>query len=503
MYWIFQLIMYACMTWFGPVGISLLFALLWIAVALIWARLVAVHERPFLGGLLFLVFIILAQLRFEPRPEIFSYFFLSVMLLLLNRLVTGPTALTRWYLLAFFVLESLWTGFHGYFVLGPLLALAWVVSLVWERRWSKLRQGLLLLSVLLVASCTSPFGWRVWEGVWQYAQVSRALRDINQELMPPPILPLFWPLTVFWIYWLVAVAYSFGILYRCREKSFAALLCLGGAVMSCMALRNLPVFLILAAPVSGEVLRRLSRFDARGVMRFIPSALAVLLSFLVLRGDYHKSVGSLGSFGFRLERSAYPSEAVEFLKAIDFRGKIFCDSYDGGYLEYFLPEIRIAGDSYFSDGDTTLKFFAAIRRPEALFELDDQMHFDALLINIENLQNYAAVTATPEWKFVHADTHRALFLRRPEGDAVPFTWSQVRFYSGDDLTHWTYAFGVTTWAQIALKTGDIALMKKLVSDVLRAPTAPREVAAMAAELAQKNGDSELNTAAQALEAKAY
>ena len=64
--------------------------------------------------LLTLLAILTAKERFRIRPELFSMFFLSIYLFILERKIR-----TRYlYLLPF--LQILWANMHGYYILGPL-----------------------------------------------------------------------------------------------------------------------------------------------------------------------------------------------------------------------------------------------------------------------------------------------------------------------------------------------------------------------------------------------
>ena len=501
MYWIFQLFMYGLMQVGGPLLISIVFAILWWCIALLWIKQANVKVAPFYGSIFFLAFVLGIQMRFEPRPEVFSYLFLSLLIAIVVNL--DLTQKPSWRALAaLFALESLWTGFHGYFALGPCVAVALMASVLWEGKWRLNTRAAYVFSAVTLGSFASPFGFKVWEGVWRYAEVSRALRDINHELMPTPMLTLYWPLTLFWVYWLLAFGYSVVLLYR-RLQTFPAFLALGGILLSIQATRNVPLFFIMVAPLTGVALRTLARFEpVRRVWTYAPSAIALVLSVFVVRGDYHKWSSSLGTFGFGLEKSAYPIGVADFLRGLQLKGKIFSDSYDGGYLEYHLPSAKVAGDSYFADGNLTLKYFGAIRDPLAFRDLDEEFRFDALVINLENQEVLASIWGNPEWKLAFADSHRTVFLRASEMRAREFDLLRARLYDGEDLTHWTYAFGVTTWAQMAAKMRNVPLMKKVLREVNQAPAVPRAILDAAAYLNRETEDAELLQLARDLEPRA-
>lgn len=483
----------------GPVLISIAFALVWCGIALLWIQMSGVRKAPLIGAVFFLAFVLGVQMRFEPRPEVFSYMFLALMIHLIGGLDLSRKISWR-ALAALFALESLWAGFHGYFALGPMVALALMASVVWEGQWRLNTRAAAIFAAVGLGSLASPFGWKVWEGVFRYAELGRALSEINHELMPTPMLTLYWPLTIFWIYWLFAFGMAVMLLYR-RRNCFAAFLALGGIVLSIQATRNVPLFFIMVAPLTSVALDSLVRFEPRRKMwAYIPSFLSVALAGFVVHGDYHKWQSSLGTFGFGLEKSAYPVEATKFLQQLGFHGRIFADSYDGGYLEYQMPDVKIAGDSYFSDGDETLKFFSAIRSPLEFESMNERYQFDALVISVENQDVLAALWNNSAWKMVYADSHRTVFLR-PEIPSPDFDLLKAKFYGGEDLSHWTYAFGVTTWAQMAGKMRNVPLMKKILSDLSASSVVPYGVLEAAAYLSLHADDPELVKMTQNLKAK--
>ncbi|MGZ3722194.1 MAG: hypothetical protein ACXVA9_04640, partial [Bdellovibrionales bacterium] len=475
-YWLFQIIVTEIMQMGGIVAVSALFMVLWSAIACLWVKETEAKNFPFSGPLVFLGFIVCAQLRFEARPEIFSYFFLICEIVSLRQLDLQQR-LNFKSLTTLFVLQALWTNCHGYFVLGPLLGFAMIASLAVDRDRFKipaLKRALAITAVLIAGSFVSPFPLGNWDAVVAYMGVSRGLRELNTELQPPALFSLYWPLMVFWLLWITATLFGLFQLTR-RRESFAAFLALAGSLLAVQATRNIPLFLLMSAPLLRLILLRWKPARIPQAMVFLPSAIAALICVFVVRGDYHKSISSLGTFGIHLESSAYPIGATEFLRETQFRGKLFCDSYDGGYLEYHLPDIQISGDSYFSDPETTLNFFAAIRDPSSLRGLDARLHFDALLINIENQAVVDWLWSDPQWYLVYADSHRVLYSRRPRLDGLPASPESAIFYRGEDLTHWTYAFAMNTWAGMALKYKNPALMRALVKNIGTSPKVPSPV----------------------------
>lgn len=495
-YLLFQALTYLLFGFGGLSAVSGLFILLWLAIAALWVRIIRVTP---LTPWLLLIFIACAQLRFEARPEIFSYVFVLLLVVLLSSL-KAETIGWRTVLVATFVLEVIWTSTHSYFPLGVLIAGAWLVAEVCTRSWRNVRAGALLLASTTAATFVSPAGAGTWTSVWSNLQVGAGLRDLNAELFAPSLWPPSFPLSLFWLMWIAVVLLAARALWR-RDLNFAFWLALGGLVLSASSVRNLPLLFLLGAPALAE--RPAWNFSgtARTMERWALITLTLGLTLATARGSYWRWVNSVGHLGIQLEPSAYPLQAVEFLRAQNFKGLIYTDSYDGGYVEYELPEAHVTGDSYFNDLELTRTFFATIKVPAAFLALLDRATFDALLINTENLDVLQAALTRTDFRLVYADAHRALFWREALPGPPRITLAQGSYYDGSKLDTWADMFGPLSWLSLARTREDRGLVHKLCTDLARAPELPATVVMAALALALESKDRDLVTAAAALRAR--
>ncbi len=447
-YWLFQSIVYLAYNWGGLYAGSIFFGLMWVATAILWLRIGDLWRKP-LGLWIFGAFIVCMQLRFEQRPEVLSYFFITFMTYLAWREKIWPL----------FIAQILWTGCHGYFVMGPFLAAAVLFHI--KPDW---RRALKVGTGLLFSTLINPFGYKVWVNVWLYLQLGTGLKELNHELFMPAIWPLFYPTTVFWLSWLATLTMVLACLIR-KTNIVPAVLAIGGLILAAQATRNMPL-LFLFAPL----LWRHFNFQPKARIfvtanAVLASAVAVFMSWNTWQGEYFRWTGSLGTFGVHEEWASYPIGAVEFLNKSKFRGKIFCDSYDGGYLEFHLDGVTIAGDSYFSDPELTKKFFAAIKDPNVLLQLNLQVNFDAMIINIENSDVMMALLNSTDWVPAYADSHRTVFIRRQSNPGFTGDLTQFNFYHGEDLNHTSYEFGVISWMALAYQRDNRGLIIKIIADL--------------------------------------
>lgn len=469
-YILFQSIVYGLYQIGGIWAVSGLFAFLWIAIACLWLRITGFDQKAWSTPIV-LAALIVMQLRFEHRPEVFSYFFLTLMIWFsVRRQIFGLVAV-----------QILWTNTHGYFVFGPFVAwLALQESGVAWKRATSLAMGLLL------ATLVTPFGWNNWIAVWNYAQLGQALRDINHELMPPSLWPLHWTLLIFWLSWLATLIVILKLIMR-RESFSAVGLAALGLILSAQASRNMPL-LFLLGPL---IWRRIEWKKSVPVIGWSTLVVALAFSGTVVTGAYHRSESSLSSFGVKLEWASYPIGAADFLQAIDFKGKLFCDSYDGGYLEYHLPALTISGDSYFADPFMTRAFFAAIRDPKILQRADQTAMFNGFLINIENPEVVEYLLDRQDLTIGYADSHRILFLQKAMFPDVKSELSSFHFYHGEDLRDVAYEFGVVAWMDLAYRHQWTSVIFKILSDLSAANTIPKSAFQIALKYASEHQDQNL------------
>lgn len=499
-YWLFQIVGF----WLYRIGdiylLSLLFLSAWLIVVSLWLRLSELDQKQDSGPWILLGSLFCLELRFEQRPEVFSYMLLILYLWALRPFSERPISKAR--LLVIFLLQLAWTCTHGFFVLGPLISFALLLSTLIgaNRRKDQVREAGLVTTVSLLGTLLTPSGPAVWRSVWAYSQVARSLRDLNAELFPPQLIawPLPWPMPAFWLLWfLLAILAARALWKKQQDTVFAGLLGLGGVILSAQSVRHIPMLILLAAPLlkTANPIRLSSKLAWLNSAALSAVCLALILN--TVNGNYFRFTGSLATFGVHLEWASYPIALVEELEVRGFKGKIFCDSYDGGYLEFHLPDVRVAGDSYFSDAELTRSYFGAIKDPAQLMAMDQRFHFDALLINVENLSVLDWALDHSDFALVKADSHRALFFRQPL-QQKPSDLSRFSYYHGEDLRNFAYSFGVTAWMALASKRQNRALMLKILSDIREAQNIPPTVLKMASKFANDHSDPEMARAVEAI-----
>ena len=500
-YWLFQGLLYLGYAHAGMMVTSGLFAVTWALTARAWWRSTRLGAVPTWGPWLATGALLAVQTRFEQRPEVFSYLALAWVIARVGPLdFTRP--LPRAGLARLLLVQIAWTNVHGFFALGPLvLATRMVSALVTDARarsGGAIGRGLGVLALMTGATLITPFGFNTWRAVAGYAGFRGRLNDLIQELAPPSFSLTVPPLAAFWISLGLTAALVVRAVIK-RRDLYAVILALAGGYLALSAVRNLPLFFVMTGPLWAQLAEWAPMRKARGrkVSLTLNAVACVGLMIAFVTGDYQNATGQLSTFGVRLEPASYPRAAARYLNERGFAGRVFNDSYDGGYLEFELPAATITGDSYFADVDRTREFLGAIRDPAQLARLDARFNYDALLINVENLAVFEAVSASPAFGLAHVDSHRALFRRGATGAAVG------HYYAGEDLRHWANAFGPASWIAIARRHRDAGQLSQILTELGAAPHVPAALIGSALGFATGEHRCRILTAAAALRPRAF
>jgi hypothetical protein len=206
-----------------------------------WAIVWRLMRGPFTDRLLLLaVALSSATMTWSVRPQVFS--------LLGSMVVIRLAAHDRWrWLPPLFVL---WANLHAGFAMGIALLIAAVVAAVVhdrDRLWTRLRWT----TVCGLATLITPFGLENWRQI--VASIGRSSANAIQEWQPtawPPQQVAFWGLAV-------VVAIMAIRRWKSLEEPADRVLLVAAIVtfpLAVRSLRNVPTFMMIAAPALSRVL---------------------------------------------------------------------------------------------------------------------------------------------------------------------------------------------------------------------------------------------------------
>jgi hypothetical protein len=414
--WLAQAIFYAAYRVGGFAGVVMLRALLLAAFCglagfVAWRRS-GVPDRGWLAALAAAAIAVPFAI---DRPQIFTYLFLALLVLILES--------RRLWLLP--LLFLIWANCHGGFVLGWVVLAAYCAEAVvthWRDRSLAQERALWLWSAAAVlASGINPNGFRAVEVLLLYrssAMQSYLLEWARPSLWPPPLFALLlaaavgamvWARrTVRLVDWLLLAAFSLAALGAARNTIFVGFFA--------------PVFLASYLPWK----------------RALPS-LAGWIAALALAAGIVWGVTSGDFFELRAAEWRYPQGAADFLAAHRVTGRMFNTYEYGGYLMWRLyPRERV-----FIDGralsDQLFDDYARIlynhddSGGKSAAQLLDQYGVEVIVMNpfeystgtLYLLAPSLADPARTEWKLVYRDPQALILMRQPPDGVTPLDSIEV------------------------------------------------------------------------------
>jgi hypothetical protein len=313
-----------------------------------------------------------SSIHFLARPHLFTLLFTVLFFGALERVRDGRTRVAGIpYLALLPVATILWTNLHGGFFVGILMIAAYgggeLLKMVFsadrgERRPAGQRacRYFLSASACLAASLANPYFYRLHVHVWQY--VSDPYQ--SQHIMEFLSLSFHHPAATFFeSMLLISVAVAFWHVSKGRFTEPLLLLMWGHAAL--LAARNIPIFMIVAAPLVAAAMEEwLARLPELQVAEWVRSAaqkfnrvaaetsetddigrwhLASVAGPLVVAALlYAPSPPKL--FRAEFDPKTYPAAAIETLRG-DPSARIFTYDQWGDYLIYRLyPRTKVFVD---------------------------------------------------------------------------------------------------------------------------------------------------------------
>jgi hypothetical protein len=279
------------------------------------------------------------------RPHIFTLLGTVVYLAVLERARTKE--LVKLHIAALILLMVIWTNLHGGFAVGIVIAGAYAVGC---RSW----KFAALTAGCFAATFVNPFGWQLHRHIWEYLRDPRLTNQIAEFQAPNMQLSG----AGFFETMLIAGIVTAGWCVM-RRRWTDALLIAGWAHLSLLVVRNIPIFMIVAAPIVGAGIadwmarRPFSKLAAwlkdagneamemeRPWRLHAVSAAALVLLVLAMFAPQPAQ-----AFRAEYDSKKYPARAIEQLTWLS-DARVFTDDEWGDYLIYRL----YPGTKVFIDG---------------------------------------------------------------------------------------------------------------------------------------------------------
>ncbi len=427
MYWLYQIFLFLIYKLSGYAGISILNSIL---ITLLF-YLVFLRMRKFniplwiSSGVLFLM-IFAMEIRFSARPEVLTWIFMALMLLTLDNYFYER----KNYLFLLPLIQVLWVNFHGLFILGWVLMGFYFLSFwIHYKKFDRKFFSYILFAVL--GSLLNPY---TWKGIlfpfylFTRLQSSSVFKNVISELTSPfskkaIILMPKMPLVFFYIFLFSSLLLL--ILTFKKRKIHEFLLYFAFLYLSCTAIRNVPLFLIVSSQIFAlsmlDFSKKFEKLKENSIFKFLKHTgyvLPMLFSFLILlrisTNVYYVERGG-GNFGIGLDYDVHPVGTADFILNNNLKGKILNDLNHGSW---FIWRVR---EPVFIDGRLEVikeKFFERYHRsysPGGLKKLIFEYTPNLVVFDYsypEALFWDRDIKSMPDWRIIYWDSKSVIFARR-------------------------------------------------------------------------------------------
>jgi hypothetical protein len=425
----------------GIVALHLLAALSVFGLVCRTARLRAIDPLSLPATLL--LGVVASEMRFEARPEVFSWLLLAVVLHLLERDAVGLRS-PLWLLAP---LHLLWANLHGLFVLGWIaigcygLGAAIAAATGQEGERARVRRLVGWGSAAVAATVVNPYGLRgtlfpltlatrLGEGNVFAQSIGEFASPFDLRLSEHfPFFPRL-PLAAFWV--LAASAVIAALVHLRRRRFDAAFLAPPFLVLSGLMIRNLPLLAVACLPAIAQAIPAsgfLSGLGVRGprqsrVLRGVTVVIAivtVLLGARTVTDAYYLGSRRPERFGWGWNRQALPIEAAEHALRVGLPEHVLNHLNFGGYLMWALPQpvfidgrLEVVGESFFEEYRRTLASEEGIEAAVARFGVRWIVFPYAT-----NPELLTRLSRDPRWRLAHVDPVAVIFVRESP-DAARF-----------------------------------------------------------------------------------
>lgn len=341
--WLFQIIIFVIYKTFSYYGLSILVTLLTIALALIILKRNLLFNLPLSLNciLLFLSFLIIEP-RIVLRPEMFTFIFISGMLILLDRYYYSGKRILFWLPL----IMLFWCNIHSLFVLGFALTGSYFISTWFHNK--KIDKYFALWMVISIFACLiNPYffkGFKFPIELFSRFDSNNIYNQHIKEFRSFINLDVFHAKDILFICYIILSILGILMTFR-KRKIHEFLLLVIFLYLALISIRNIPLFIIISIPVTGasiyELKGKIEQFQFSKKLRWIRMSafilmivLPVFISARLITNSYYFSNESYYKTGIGIDTYQQPENATEFILSKNLKGKILNSIGFGGWLEW-------------------------------------------------------------------------------------------------------------------------------------------------------------------------
>lgn len=411
--WLSEVFFYLITNQFGYAGLIIFMSIIMITAWTIQLKIVQ-KDNFIITIIVTHLYMIILALRTEIRPELFSYLFLSIAILLITTYKNKPTKL----LYLFIPLQLLWVNMHIYFIVGnALLFLLWIDSLYTKKNIREISVVTVLAGLI---ACINPNG--IQGALYQFFVFNNYGANVieNKNIISGLLFHFNFYLLCLSLS-IVALWMGIGVSYKkvSRIDIFIAILF---TLLAFFAIRNMGLFIFGTFYISvktfsyaGELLQKKNTS-----LYFYTSLIIVTFLFIAI---FSILLWKIANKGIGLGENDRMKPAVAFFINNHLTGPIFNNYNTGSYLSYQLyPHEKVFVDGrpeaypkeFFYETYLPMESsYAYFKKYAQKYKLNTIIyaHWDTTYNDNPLLKGLMHDT---DWKLIYLDSYTAIFVKKNE-----------------------------------------------------------------------------------------
>jgi len=397
--WLSDVVFYQVRSLFGIRGITVFKALLALFIFIVMYRGVK-NKQELIVWLIFAAAFYAMRDGLRERPQMFSYLLTAVYIYALRQKNTKTLCYIP-------LLQVLWANLHGaacFMGLGIIILFS-----LFETNIKPVNRIYLVLTVL-AASFANPFGYKIF--VYVYNSFNQGFTGLVTEFRHP-VLSI-----QFGFYFLLLGLSVVSLLLNKKRVGWEEAVMFFAAAGSLTAIRNIPVFAVIAAPIAAENLSEVySKYSERFPldMDYLRAGiLGLLLTLLFWTAGDKLDVTGRFKFGTGIaHRCKYAAEFIKYCSLRGFKGPMFNDYDFGGYIIwrlYPLQKVFVDGRMVEYGKDFVEKTFY-FWKPEIWQELENKYNFTGAVVPNERYYSCSYLDSRKDWVLVYWDDYALVYFK--------------------------------------------------------------------------------------------
>ncbi len=392
------------------------------------------------------------QVRFGIRPEMMTYLFSAIAIVLLDRGVSpGATAADRKRLWLLPLVQILWTNSHTVFIFGPIFAWGFFGGDVVHRYFRRLntlrhtanahqpgafidRQLLFVALAVSAATLVNPYfleGAKFPFLLFQETLTGQVARVI-EELAPPFEIarwtPDLWAAAAFvvWSGFVQLLGLSrFNLIRLGLWASFLYLF--WGAVRNGGPFGFVALWATLRTlddlRDAGPIARLWQPSRLAALERFLAPMLKIALAAALLWLAWYQATDRYGNnfrskrrFGVGITPWVIPMDAVEWMKRHKLLGPVLHSMDDGAYMSFAAPEYKVWVDGrlevYNTNGKSIFPLIDTLTMATDWRNFSGAHGFNTVLVQRDSFfALFDPLMSDPNWALVYMDSHALIWVK--------------------------------------------------------------------------------------------